>query len=1001
MRPLTLAFTGIRSYTELQHIDFNGRDFIAIVGDTGSGKSTILDAICYALYNRCSWRSGSVSDLVAHAGDGTLGVAFTFRAGGTVWRVERSTTTRGGAPTHKLVTIYHDGTEKVTATGSVAVTTAIKRIIGLDYDTFLRSVILPQGRFQELLRMSDTDRSKILQSLLGLDQLGTIRDHAQAVHMRMSDRLAAYRERRALFLADPAATIAEALERQQSAGHRLDTLQEAQNAVAKATHDAAEARRRRTQLDDASRRLADAVPDGVDARYQTVLAARSEISDRRRQLDDEREVAAQLLTKLEDDLGQADREHTGVADTAAAVSTLTHIADQLPQLDAQNQVLGTEDSAVRSTKALLEQRRNSLAELQENARSARHTADQAASRAEEARKARDAAAAALAARRTAAQEAQRAERLLEQCEQEVLELKAAAQAAALDAAQAAKTVEDHEAMAVNLHAVATAAAGCGPGDLCPICRSELPTDFQPPSNDDTEQASSLLRAARRAATKAANHAATTTGSARVAEEQTLPERRQAAETAAAELATATTRVQEMLGDVDLTRPDDDLLRLLTDQTATLDANAQAAAEIREDLNTKATQAASELPVLEQACTDRETRQLDSRARHDEALAALYRAARKLPPTFRPDLDLPLADVIRQRDLAIQRQSDLKKLTDQRTQTRERLDGLNQRTQDLDNEHRERVTKAVDDLHRTLQALTVRASDAETLLQIPAHPPIPAAGPLDDQSAWANSMLKHVNDLIARCSAAADAEEAAAKTAASAAEAARRSCQATDDDHLEQLVRAASTALHNAHRDHAKAVAQQPLADELTRRINGAAPTVDALADLLTLLTAGKFIANAVRQRQTALLRAASATLLEISGGRYGFGENFRILDTDTSRPRDVHTLSGGETFQASLALALAVVELASRASGRVDCLFLDEGFGSLDSGVLRDALSTLANHSSAGRQVTVISHMRSIVEITDHVLVVDRTFAGSRAHWANPQQRDQIINDDLSRGMLA
>jgi DNA repair exonuclease SbcCD ATPase subunit len=68
--------------------------------------------------------------------------------------------------------------------------------------------------------------------------------------------------------------------------------------------------------------------------------------------------------------------------------------------------------------------------------------------------------------------------------------------------------------------------------------------------------------------------------------------------------------------------------------------------------------------------------------------------------------------------------------------------------------------------------------------------------------------------------------------------------------------------------------------------------------------------------------------------------------------------------------------------------------------VLRDALSALAVHSTAGRMVTVISHMRSITEDADHVLVVNRSFAGSRAYWATPDEREQIINDDLGRGQL-
>jgi exonuclease SbcC len=174
-----------------------------------------------------------------------------------------------------------------------------------------------------------------------------------------------------------------------------------------------------------------------------------------------------------------------------------------------------------------------------------------------------------------------------------------------------------------------------------------------------------------------------------------------------------------------------------------------------------------------------------------------------------------------------------------------------------------------------------------------------------------------------------------------------------------------------------------------------------LADLTALLSHGNFIAEAVRQRQHALLIAANHTMLSISGRRFGFSPNFDIIDTELGRERDVRTLSGGETFQASLALALAVVELASHASGRVDSLFLDEGFGSLDSGVLHDALSALAEHTASGRLVTVISHMRPIAEPTNDVLIVERTLTSSCAHWADPDERERTTNDDLNRGLLS
>ncbi len=281
MRPITLTFNGCRSYVEQQIIDFTGKQFVAIVGDTGSGKSTVLDAICYALYNRCSWHGGSVSDLVAHGGDGTLSVELTFEVATKIWRVERSTTPRAAAPVHKLVSV-DAGT--VVATGANAVTAHIRRITGLDYDTFLRAVILPQGRFHELLRMGDTDRAKILRSLLGLDQLTAVREHARTLHTGLALRLSQYREQRLLFLNDPDKILTEAIERQRVARLRLDILQAAQAAIAAANTTASNAADRATELGKAKERLTQAIPDQPEARYQAMLAAITNITDRQQDI---------------------------------------------------------------------------------------------------------------------------------------------------------------------------------------------------------------------------------------------------------------------------------------------------------------------------------------------------------------------------------------------------------------------------------------------------------------------------------------------------------------------------------------------------------------------------------------------------------------------------------------------------------------------------------------------------------------------------------------------
>ena len=124
------------------------------------------------------------------------------------------------------------------------------------------------------------------------------------------------------------------------------------------------------------------------------------------------------------------------------------------------------------------------------------------------------------------------------------------------------------------------------------------------------------------------------------------------------------------------------------------------------------------------------------------------------------------------------------------------------------------------------------------------------------------------------------------------------------------------------------------------------------------LLGGNFAGFVVEERQRALLGVATSILEEMSGGRYGFADDFAIVDRASGQPRSAKTLSGGETFQASLALALGLVELAGRSGGRLNALFLDEGFGTLDTNALDEALEELERRAQAGRVIGVIAQSR-------------------------------------------
>jgi exonuclease SbcC len=149
-----------------------------------------------------------------------------------------------------------------------------------------------------------------------------------------------------------------------------------------------------------------------------------------------------------------------------------------------------------------------------------------------------------------------------------------------------------------------------------------------------------------------------------------------------------------------------------------------------------------------------------------------------------------------------------------------------------------------------------------------------------------------------------------------------------------------------------------------------------------LLRANRFESWLCSEALDSLITEASATLMELSGGQYELDRDERndlvVIDyEDAGARRPVHTLSGGETFQASLALALALSrQVIGLSAGlrELNSIFLDEGFGTLDSDTLETVASTLERLAAdSDRMVGVITHVSELAERVPVRFVVNRT----------------------------
>jgi len=229
VKPVRLEADGFTCYRDLQKpLEFAGMSLFAIAGPTGAGKSSILDAILFALYGEVP-RIGKqgIGELIAHGRD-RMAVTLDFSVRGTLYRVSRQVKRgrKSGLTTTALLEALSPdgGLSRPVAENVKPVNEAIEKLLGLDFEAFTQTVILPQGEFAKFLRSEPKDQRAILQHLLRHDIFTRMREDAE---LRRADLTAAFagveRELKAFESSTPEALEQKRLELH-SAQQRLGEL---------------------------------------------------------------------------------------------------------------------------------------------------------------------------------------------------------------------------------------------------------------------------------------------------------------------------------------------------------------------------------------------------------------------------------------------------------------------------------------------------------------------------------------------------------------------------------------------------------------------------------------------------------------------------------------------------------------------------------------------------------------------------------------------------------
>ena len=481
MRPLRIAIAGLRSFRAEVGIDFGGRTRIAVIGDTGAGKSSILEAMTYALYGQTSLGSKSKRELMNDTSD-VMRVVLRFRVSGEEWevtRVDRRAGAGGLRPPQAQLVRYGPGGETLEKVEQVRpVNERVQALIGLDSDAFLRTVILPQGRFARLLvEDAPSARTEILRQVWqtrDLEAAGEVARQRLAEVRTLAVRLRDEVERHP---DDPEAHLADLTSRADAASRQAialadlrdrskrasDTLRRSEAAIAAARR--ADERVTPPAMDELAGRLAP-----LESLQRRMEAEATELEGReaglKRDLNgiptddgpDDREVArtlaaldalpaqvAKAVEAAEALRGAIAAEAEAAKQHVGAAQALESASDRVARHQAQEPPLA---EAVGSTRELLAQGERwfeKCSDLQERIRS---TEDGLARRERET-------AEVTARLGTAQSELQGAQEDLQRTERELGEAR-------------------------RTNAAAAAAHGLCPGDECPVCRSELPGDWVPP-----------------------------------------------------------------------------------------------------------------------------------------------------------------------------------------------------------------------------------------------------------------------------------------------------------------------------------------------------------------------------------------------------------------------------------------------------------------------------------------------------------------------------------------
>jgi DNA repair protein SbcC/Rad50 len=1018
MKPIRLTMSAFGPYAGEQAVDFRqlgSRCFFLIHGPTGGGKTSLLDAMCYALYGDTSGLERTAEQMRCHLADPATAtsVTFDFALAEKRYRVTRSPQqerpkrrgegTMTDAPKAALwdrTACAEDAEEGVPlASQPSKVTRNVEELLRFRSEQFRQVMVLPQGKFRELLIANSQQREDILRVLFGTEMYGrmqeALKQRAKAIQVEVEQ---VQLEQSTILRSAGAASISELQARRDTTEQILGALKttEAQLRAAKieAGSKLAEAQQAQAKLieqqqsREAVERLESERPridqDGTRsaaARRAALLApVEGHLAQRRHDASERAKARAGAIKAMEDatrayDLafkhlnlqiarsGEADacRQELAQLDSfAERVAALDQAGRELRDAELRAAALAAQlaTATAESTRlrAVVERTQSQLATLKQTA--AAHEGNR------------------LAVGRC--QQLLRARRELDQVRAERAELEKNRAALVKKGEKAAQASAAARAELERLQKLlwtgqaAVLASRLAAGEPCPVCGSAYhpqpaAAGADVPAPHDLERQQAIVAEAERRLTE-------------------LRDEFRGAEVKLGTAAATESAQLELLGESREQTPAQ--LQVAAKQHQAAERASQAAVEQAPVLESQIGLAEESLRKLMEPMGALEA---ESKAKAEQL--ARLRAARDgsvlgIPEALRTPAALAAA-----RQVGAAR---LKGIEDALAQARIAASAA------------ERALATAAERMKGAEAESAAAAAAMTAAQADLERLRAEAGFASDTELQAaklpETQARELEERIARFDRSIVAATARLERAALAA----RGLAVPDLPAMQAAADDAERKLESALKQQTEREAELRLLDQTLAALRKAGHSLEDLESQYKVIgqvsevALGKNPAGLTFQRFVLtfllddVLVAATHRLRVMSKGRYQLqrrrervdgrassGLDLEVFDAYTGTARAVATLSGGESFLASLSLALGLADVVQAHTGgiRLETLFIDEGFGSLDPEALDLAIRALTDLMKDGRLVGIISHVPELREQVSARLEITNDRRGSNAHF--------------------